>query len=107
MDIGVIGVGTMGRNHVRVYSELKEVGKVYIYDVNGDMAKRMSEQYGEGVIVSDSMDSLLEKVDAVSICAPTKHHFEIAKKAVEKGISCLIEKTISLTSKEGESFWRI
>ena len=102
MDIGVIGVGTMGRNHVRVYSELKEVGKVYIYDVNGDMAKRMSEQYGEGVIVGDSMDSLLEKVDAVSICAPTKHHFEIAKKAVEKGISCLIEKPISLTSKEGE-----
>jgi predicted dehydrogenase len=102
MDIGVIGVGTMGRNHVRVYSELKKVGKVYIYDVNGDVAKRMSEQYGEGVIVSDSMDSLLEKVDAVSICAPTKHHFGIAKKAVEKGISCLIEKPISLTSKEGE-----
>jgi len=102
MDIGVIGVGTMGRNHVRVYSELKEVGKVYIYDVNGDMAKRMSEQYGEGVIVSDSMDSLLEKVDAVSICAPTKYHFEIAKKAVEKGISCLIEKPIGLTPKEGE-----
>ena len=102
MDVGVIGVGTMGRNHVRVYSELKDVDNVYIYDVNGDMAKRMSEQYGEGVIVSDSMDSLLEKVDAVSICAPTKHHFEIARKAVEKGISCLIEKPISLTSKEGE-----
>jgi len=102
MDIGVIGVGTMGRNHVRVYSELKEVGNVYIYDLNGDMAKRMSEQYGEGIFVSDSMDSLLEKVDAVSICAPTKHHFEIAKKAIEKGISCLIEKPISLTREEGE-----
>ncbi len=102
MDIGVIGVGTMGRNHVRVYSELKDVGKVYIYDVNGDAAKRMGEQYGEGVIVSDSIDSLLEKVDAVSICAPTKHHFEIARKAVEKGISCLIEKPISSTWEEGE-----
>ena len=58
MDIGVIGIGTMGRNHVRVYSELKDVGKVYIYDVNGDAVKRMREQYGEGVIVSDSMDFL-------------------------------------------------
>jgi len=102
MDIGVIGTGTMGRNHVRVYSELKDVGKVYIYDVNGGAVKRMREQYGEGVIVSDSMALLLKEVDAVSICAPTKYHFEIAKKAIEKGINCLIEKPISLTSREGE-----
>lgn len=102
MDVGVIGIGTMGRNHVRVYSELKDVGKVYIYDVNGDAATRMREQHGEGVIVCDSMDSLIGKVDAVSICAPTKYHFEIAKKAIENGISCLIEKPISLTLEEGE-----
>lgn len=102
MDVGVIGIGTMGRNHVRVYSELKDVGKVYIYDVNGDAATRMREQHGEGVIVCDSMDSLIGKVDAVSICAPTKYHFEIAKKTVENGISCLIEKPISLTLEEGE-----
>ena len=38
----------------------------------------------------------------MSICAPTKYHFEIAKKAIEKGISCLIEKPISLTLEEGE-----
>ncbi|NOR76836.1 MAG: gfo/Idh/MocA family oxidoreductase, partial [Methanophagales archaeon] len=76
MDVGVIGIGTMGRNHVRVYSELKDVGKVYIYDVNGDAATRMREQHGEGVIVCDSMDSLIGTVDAVSICAPTKYHFE-------------------------------
>ena len=25
MDVGVIGVGAMGKNHVRVYSELKSV----------------------------------------------------------------------------------
>ena len=79
MDVGVIGIGTMGRNHVRVYSELKDVGRVYIYDVNGGTVKRMSEQYGEGVIVSDSMELLLGKVDAVSICAPTKYHFEMVK----------------------------
>lgn len=102
MDVGVIGVGTMGRNHVRVYSELKDIGNVYIYDVDRDVARRIREQYGEGIVVSDSMDSLLEKVDMVSICAPTKYHLEIAKKAIEEGISCLIEKPISLTSREGE-----
>jgi len=102
MDVGVIGVGTMGRNHVRVYSELKDVDNVYIYDVNRDATKSMREQYGDSIIVNKSIDSMLEKIDMVSICAPTKYHFEIAMKAVEKGIHCLIEKPIGLTSKEGE-----
>ena len=34
MDVGVIGVGAMGKNHVRVYSELKSVDSLGIYDVN-------------------------------------------------------------------------
>jgi len=68
MDVGVIGVGTMGRNHVRVYTELKDVGDVYLYDVDGAAARRLSEQYGEGVLVSDSITSLLDTVGLVSIC---------------------------------------
>ena len=32
MKIGVIGTGSMGRNHVRVYSELKDVEEVYVFD---------------------------------------------------------------------------
>ena len=43
MDVGVIGVGTMGRNHVRVYSEMKSVDTVGVYDVNGPAAKDIGE----------------------------------------------------------------
>jgi len=96
----VIGVGTMGRNHVRVYTEFKDVDNVYLYDVDGAAARRMSEQYGEGVLVSDSITSLLDTVDLVSICAPTKYHFELARQAVGMGIHCLIEKPICSTSEE-------
>ena len=39
MDVGVIGVGAMGRNHVRVYSELRGVDSLGIYDVNTQAAK--------------------------------------------------------------------
>lgn len=58
--MGVIGVGTMGQNHVRIYSELKGVDNVYIYDVDGDATKRMGVRYG--VSVSGSMDSLLKSL---------------------------------------------
>lgn len=99
MKVGVIGTGTMGKNHVRIYSELKEVEEVYAFDVDRGKAKRLKEY---GVILCDSMEELLTKVDATSVCVPTKHHLEVAKRAIGKDIHCLIEKPITLTTKEGE-----
>lgn len=34
LNVGVIGTGTMGKHHVRVYSELKEIENVYVFDTN-------------------------------------------------------------------------
>jgi predicted dehydrogenase len=79
MDVGVIGAGAMGRNHVRVYSELKKVGSVGVFDVSHTTAEDIGKRHGAHVY--DSVDALLAKADAVSICVPTRHHAEIAKKA--------------------------
>jgi len=99
MKVGVIGTGTMGRNHVRVYSELKAVEEIYVFDLNKDRADRMKEYHA---IICDSVEKLLDNVDAVSICVPTKYHFDVAKKVIEKNIHCLVEKPITLTVSEGE-----
>jgi len=99
MKVGVIGTGTMGKNHVRIYSELKAVEEVYAFDVDKENVKRVKEY---GVIICDSMEELLERVDAVSICVPTKYHLEVAKRIIGKDIHCLIEKPITLTVEEGE-----
>jgi predicted dehydrogenase len=42
MDVGVIGVGSMGKNHARVYSELKNVDNVYVTDLNQEMARKVA-----------------------------------------------------------------
>jgi len=99
MKVGVIGTGTMGRNHVRVYSELKAVEEIYVFDLNKNRADRMKEY---DAIICDSVEKLLNNVDAVSICVPTKYHFDVAKKVIEKNIHCLVEKPITLTVSEGE-----
>ena len=104
MKVGVIGTGTMGKNHVRIYSELKEVGEVFAFDVDTEGLKRLKEY---GVIVCDSMGELLEQVDAVSICVPTKYHLEVAKRAIEKDVHCLMEKPITSTVKEGEELVKL
>ena len=90
----------MGRNHVRIYSELREVERVYVYDSDKSAAEEIGGTFG--AIACNSTGSLLEAVDAVSICVPTKYHFEVAKEAIENDVHCLIEKPIASSSEEGE-----
>lgn len=99
MKIGIIGTGGMGRNHARVYSELKGVEDVYVFDLNKNNITEMRKM---GFIVCDSMEELLDYVDAVSICVPTKYHLDVAKVAIGKNVHCLIEKPITISTKEGE-----
>ena len=47
MDVGVIGVGAMGKNHVRVYSELKSVDDVGVCDLNAAAAQAIAQQHGQ------------------------------------------------------------
>jgi len=97
MDVGVIGVGAMGRNHARVYSELKGVDNLYVYDPVTENAERSREF----ATICGSLQELLGNVEAVSICVPTRYHFETAKKVIDACINCLIEKPITLTVDEG------
>jgi predicted dehydrogenase len=93
----------MGRNHVRVYSELKGVDAVYVYDPLKENAARVEDI----AIICNSLDELLSKVDAASICVPTRYHFDTAKKVISAGINCLIEKPITLTTDEGTQLLKI
>ncbi len=103
MDVGVIGVGTMGRNHVRVYSEMKGIGNVYVYDPMAENAQRTKDL----ATICSSTEELLKKAEAVSICVPTRYHFDVARKVINAGLSCLIEKPITLTVEEGRELLRL
>jgi predicted dehydrogenase len=104
MNVGVIGTGVMGKNHVRVYSRIRETENIYIFDPvksNTDALKRY------GVIVCSSIDEVLQKVDVTSICVPTKHHFKVVSQTIQKNIHCLVEKPITSTIKEGNALLKM
>ncbi len=103
MDVGVIGTGVMGRNHVRVYSELKGVGEVYVFDPVAANVQRVKDL----ATVCSSADELLKKAEAVSICVPTKYHFDVAREVINGGTSCLIEKPITLNVDEGDRLLKL
>jgi len=99
MRVGVVGTGIMGRNHARIYSELKGVDALYLYDVNRKAAAMLAENYG--ATVCSSLGQLLENADAVSICVPTPYHFGIAQEVIVNHTPLLIEKPICSTAEQG------
>jgi predicted dehydrogenase len=105
MDVGVIGVGAMGRNHARVYSELKKVDSLWITDLNKKAAKDIA--HANGGRVTSTVEALLEQVDAVSICVPTQYHHDVAQKVFSAGVHALIEKPICKTSADAEALLKI
>ncbi len=88
LRVGVIGVGSMGQNHARIYSEIGDL--VGVYDVLSESALRVAKRLG--TYPYRTVDELLTDVDAVSICTPTSTHFETAVKAIERGRAVLVEK---------------
>jgi predicted dehydrogenase len=103
MDVGVIGIGTMGRNHVRVYSELKGVDQVYVYDSVAENATKVKDL----AVICRSFAELVKKAEVISICVPTKYHYQIAKQVIDKGVSFLIEKPITSNVDEGEDLLKL
>lgn len=104
-DAGVIGCGVMGRNHVRVYSELKEVGTTYVFDLDTKSAEEVAAY--TGAEVCSSIEELLRKVDLVSLAVPTRFHFGTAKQVITSGVHTLIEKPICGTATEAEQLIRM
>ncbi len=96
--MGVIGVGVMGRNHARVYSELKKVDSLHLYDLNQKATHSLAVAFE--ATASPTVESLLENVDAVSVCVPTPYHFGVAETVLDAGVPVLIEKPICATAEE-------
>lgn len=98
MEIGVLGTGVMGRNHVRVYSDMRKVDSVLVYDLNRAAAREVADR--TGAVACSSAESLLKRVDAVSICVPTPYHLSTAMAALEAEVHVLVEKPACQTAKE-------
>ncbi len=89
MRVGVIGVGSMGQNHARVYAELPDVELVGVADTDADRAREIAASHGTQ---ARSRAELLDRADAVSIAVPTAHHADLARECIEAGVDVLVEK---------------
>ena len=95
VNISLIGVGRMGQFHLNVINQINQINLAGIYDANEDHLNEISQKYN--IKKFTSIDEAIDNADAVIIASPTIHHFEIAKKAVEKGRHVLVEKPMTET----------
>lgn len=99
MRVGVIGVGNMGQNHARVYSEIAQLKGIADPDVNqaGAVFNRLQVDY-----FPDYHSLLKEKLDAVSVCVPTRLHAKVAMDVIDAGINLLVEKPLAESVKSAQ-----
>ncbi len=93
LRVGVIGVGSLGQWHARIYSELADAQLVGVYDADAARAKEIADRYGTRAY--RSIDALADDVEAASIVVPTDRHHEVFGQLVVKGVHMLVEKPIA------------
>ncbi|MCE7742688.1 MAG: Gfo/Idh/MocA family oxidoreductase [Candidatus Heimdallarchaeota archaeon] len=102
LNIAVIGVGSWGKNHARVFSEMENVNLHSIHDLNYNHASELAKIHNTQAI--KNLDDLLknEEIDAITIATPTSAHAEIALQAIGYGKHVLVEKPMTSTIEEAE-----
>lgn len=89
VDIGVIGVGSMGANHAQGYASMDGVTLGGVADADPDQATTIADRFDTTAL---EVDALLETVDAVSVAVPTEYHYGLTRSAVDAGVDVLVEK---------------
>jgi UDP-N-acetylglucosamine 3-dehydrogenase len=97
LKAAVIGVGSIGRNHARVYRESKNAELVAVVDNFAQTAAQVAQQHNvpSYTDIEEMLDR--EKPDIVTVSVPTEAHLEAAKIALQRGVHVLVEKPIAST----------
>ena len=101
LKIGVLGVGHLGKIHLKCIRQTKCYELVGFYDTNDAAAEKVVET--QGIRRFHHLEDLLQAVDVVDIVTPTLTHFELAIQAIEHGKHVFIEKPLTHTLQEAEA----
>jgi predicted dehydrogenase len=100
IKIGILGAGHLGKIHIRLLKEIDKFKVVGFHDMNSEAAALVEKEFG--IKHFDSIESLLEQVDAVDIVTPTIAHFSCASKSIKKSKHIFIEKPVTNTIEEAK-----
>lgn len=94
--VAVLGVGSLGKEHARIYAELAQAGVCRfagVYDVHPEASRTQAQRYG--VTAFASAEEAARAVDALSIVTPTTTHYALARELIDQGRHVLVEKPMT------------
>jgi len=93
LRVGVVGTGSLGFHHARILRDVPDVVMAGIHDIRPDRAREVGQELG--VVLHDTLDSLLDAADAIVVSVPTLAHEAVAAPALERGVHVLVEKPMA------------
>ena len=98
LNVGVFGVGHLGKFHLNNWKELKDVRLVGFFDPDDAAATEVAATYQLERFPDAA--ALMDACDAVDIVAPTNHHHALCAAAIRKGKHVFVEKPLAYTMDE-------
>jgi predicted dehydrogenase len=98
--IGVVGAGHLGMIHLKCLQDVADFELIGFHDSDTERSKEVAAQLG--VTSFDSVDELMDMVDALDIVTPTSSHYLLAKAAMNKDKHVFIEKPVTATVHEAK-----
>lgn len=100
VKVGLIGLGYLGKIHLKLLREIKEVELLGVFDIDPVLTKTLADQYNTQAFTSAA--ELIEAADAIDIVTPSNTHCEIASQCIRKGKHVFIEKPATSTVEEAK-----
>lgn len=100
MPVGVVGVGALGRHHVRHLAAMPGVKLIGVYD--SDLARAVEAAAIYGCRAFESCAELLGQVAAVTVAVPTPQHHVVGLECLNRGVAVLMEKPFAVTLAEAD-----
>ena len=98
--VAVVGVGSLGQHHARIYAGMPGVALAGVVDVDPERAGEIAARHGCAAF--SELAPLFEKIDAASVVVPTSAHHPVAKALLKQGVHLLLEKPITTTREEAD-----
>ncbi|HEX3728185.1 MAG TPA: Gfo/Idh/MocA family oxidoreductase [Opitutaceae bacterium] len=97
---GVVGVGSLGQHHARIYAELPGAELAGIFETDDQRAQEICARHGCRRFAT--IEELGASCDAASVVVPTDRHAEVAVPLLGRGVHLLIEKPLCASLAEAE-----
>nr|MBC8465922.1 Gfo/Idh/MocA family oxidoreductase [bacterium] len=105
-NIGVVGGGKWGHNHIKTFNQLDAL--VAVVEIDAKQRLEIKKTYPD-IVVYDNVTQIINdnNVIGVTVATPAETHFNITRMLLEGGKHVLVEKPITLFSSEAEELTRL